>query len=732
MHPTLRRTRSLLALVVMTLVASVLAAGQATAGAATTCQGQTVTVDLGQGDAPTTGPDVILGTNGVDRFLGTQGTLVTQAFTDGDVACLLGGNDEVRLFPLHNNLSIDLGDGNDRVTGSVSGSNGSIVRLGNGNDRVELDANSSGLEVDAGKGDDFVETGSGPDTIRGGSGKDTLRGGGGDDHITGGGGNDRLAGQDGNDTLNGGNGDDKLWGHAGNDTLWGGNGHDFLDGDGGADKLHGGTGNDVAWGDAGNDTVTGSAGNDELRGGDGADKIYGGTGADKLVGGNGDDTIEGQDGDDEILGYSGDDRLLGGDGNDVLNGGNGGDQLDGGSGWDQLWGGGSNDLLDGGPHSGSADGGSGSDTCVNVDSSRVSCEDGQTVGTDRTGCGNLVCPRWVDGAEIVEIGRVGGVIEVQWGDLVQPSSATGFEFRVLERDATGHQSVSYYRYFGNPAVHSTDLNSGHFPLGRENYDIEVVAVDDDSLINSVPLSAAVNTVIQPEPEPSTLPVSEPPSGAELGPPIDGTDDGTAASTTVIQGAETAWDCTAANFTVASFLHSFTIGWNHKPGAVEYRVTAYRYDSAYSLYVQHGPTERTSNSIARFDRLFAATDYSVSIAALNSAGQRIGSCEVAAATIDLGIPNECRLSSITSVTPVQATAITSGPIYEDPVYNISEDCEPTVNGTFHVGEAFVITAEANTAGGTGYYFVRNEGWAPAGIAVPKEGWIQRSALKILGA
>lgn len=156
------------------------------------CNGQEITVNLGAGEMPTDGDDVILGTNEDD---------VINAGAGNDTVCALKGDDV----------------------------------------------------IDAGVGADTVLGGSGSDTIRGDRGNDTLKGGGGADFIFAGRGNDTLRGGQGGDDLRGGNGADDLRGGKGADDLRGGNGADGLRGGNGDDDLRGGTGLDEHNGGGGSD-----------------------------------------------------------------------------------------------------------------------------------------------------------------------------------------------------------------------------------------------------------------------------------------------------------------------------------------------------------------------------------------------------------------------------------------------------------------------------------------------
>ncbi len=196
------------------------ASGQAAALAASPsldkfCQGELVTVDLGAGQLPTNGDDVILGTSGAD------------------IVDALGGNDLVCGL-----------DGDDQITGGV--------------------------------GDDRLYGDGGLDTVNGGDGNDLIWGGGGHDRLFGDGGNDVLRGSRGRDLIRGGDGKDRLWGQAGHDFLYGDAGHDTLLGQGGNDLMFGGDGRDDMWGIQGNDRMFGEGGADTLRGGGGTNTLDGG------------------------------------------------------------------------------------------------------------------------------------------------------------------------------------------------------------------------------------------------------------------------------------------------------------------------------------------------------------------------------------------------------------------------------------------------------------------------
>lgn len=266
------------------------------------CNGLAITVDLNSGNFPTSGDDVILGTDGRDTINASGGD---------DTICGEGGDD--------------------------------VINGGTGNDWI-----------DGGSGDDQLRGNSGEDELFGDEGNDTIRGGGGNDQIFGEAGDDTLLGQGGEDTIDGGDGVDDINGGGGRDTLssgsgatagtgklvFGGSGIDTITGGPDADDLRGGNGNDIINGFGGDDFITGGEGLDTIDGGDGADTIVGNNARDTLSGGVGNDVIEGGsqsdilnggDGDDTLNGGAGDDELFGDSGSDILSGGAGDDELDGGS-----------------------------------------------------------------------------------------------------------------------------------------------------------------------------------------------------------------------------------------------------------------------------------------------------------------------------------------------------------------------------------------------------------------
>ncbi|MDJ0768175.1 MAG: hypothetical protein QNJ12_05245 [Ilumatobacter sp.] len=196
-----------------------------------TCNGLDVTVDLGLGETPTNGPDVILGTADAD---------VIDALAGDDVVCGLAGDD-----------TINGGDGRDTIFGDL-----------------------------------------GLDTVDGGRGLDTIHGGPDDDDLYGGGGSDKLYGEDGDDIVRGGNANDLIEGGPGVDELRGQNGSDTIYANSAADSttvdadtIFGGGLVDDAFGDAGADVLYGGNFGDVLSGKSGDDELFGNNGADVLRGG---------------------------------------------------------------------------------------------------------------------------------------------------------------------------------------------------------------------------------------------------------------------------------------------------------------------------------------------------------------------------------------------------------------------------------------------------------------
>lgn len=318
------------------------------------CDGKVVTVNLGQGEAPTQFSDVILGTsaNDVINALGGNDTVCS----GGGADTVTGGSGDDRIF----------GDGGDDILYGNSGRDSVYGGLGNdklyGNtDDDRLYGDSGNDELYGGHNDDLIYGGSDADQIFGGNGDDELYGQGGSDRISGDEGNDTIEGNGGSDVLNGGDGNDSIDGGSKNDLIYGGRGTDVIFGSTGDDRLFGQQSSDKLYGEDGNDKLYGGQSDDDLFGGDGDDRIWGETGHDRIYGEAGNDTwLDGGDHNDKIFGGPGDDIIRGGDGNDLLYGQGGNDEIRAQAG---------NDIA--------TDGGGGIDSCQvapGVDTPPVNCE----------------------------------------------------------------------------------------------------------------------------------------------------------------------------------------------------------------------------------------------------------------------------------------------------------------------------------------------------------------------
>lgn len=146
------------------------------------CLGHEVTVDLGSGQSPSSGDDVVLGTKGAD---------VISTLAGDDIVCGRGGNDVLRG-----------GSGNDRLDGGAGTDVASYSDAGGG---VMVS-----LSLTSAQG-------------TGGGGTDTLTG---VENLVGSPAGDRLVGNAGPNRLSGGAGGDTLIGKAGRDVCRGGSGKD--------------------------------------------------------------------------------------------------------------------------------------------------------------------------------------------------------------------------------------------------------------------------------------------------------------------------------------------------------------------------------------------------------------------------------------------------------------------------------------------------------------------------
>ena len=352
----------------------------ALAQAAQLCQGLAITVDIGAGDIPTSGDDVILGTSG-DDFIesgdgddivcGGAGDDTIYGDEGADIIYGQGGDDflhgSCRTLPCGLEQEIDDNDelfggiGNDQLTvsaGAVAhGGPGEDILIGDGvlyggSDNDELYISERGNEAHGQSGDDvflleifdaqFVSDeiamlgGNGNDTFISGSLfsfddtvdlQITMEGGSGDDEF--------FTGSTANHVVDGGAGDDRIFLTTGNlDVVRAGSGDDSVSVGPGilGDSQEPGVSPPVviAFGNAGKDVLTCESGIECM--------FFGGPGDDAITGSDQNDFLSGNDGNDCLVGLGGDDLMRGHSGNDELNGGSGNDTVQGGKGDDLVLG----------------------------------------------------------------------------------------------------------------------------------------------------------------------------------------------------------------------------------------------------------------------------------------------------------------------------------------------------------------------------------------------------------
>ena len=334
---------------------------------------------------------------------------------------IIGGSLSDTVLPASSSIWAEMGDGNDRVYGSMSAD---MIDGGDGNDILNgssfVPAGTNKPQAELDKDADIIIGGNGHDLIIGMAGDDTIYTGKKDEHK---------------ETKPTGMRGDWALGHLGDDTIYGSRGQDFLQGGEGSDIIHGGADDDVILGDSfirfgsrnvlekgvipdaivvpkyehgystiGVENLPGKAigfthnaqtdkriaeyavsipspqsfewslSIDKEKGdyvldtskgvplSDNRHLVEKDGAADYLYGGTGNDLIIGQTGDDFLFGEKGNDILWGDDNRDLSVAGN--DYLDGGEGNDTLYGGLGNDTLTGGTGSNTLDGGEGFDTYV--------------------------------------------------------------------------------------------------------------------------------------------------------------------------------------------------------------------------------------------------------------------------------------------------------------------------------------------------------------------------------
>jgi Ca2+-binding RTX toxin-like protein len=175
------------------------------------------------------------------------------------------------------NVTVDLGDGNDFSYKTAFGNNANIS-FGSGDDIAQIKMSAAALSslsmanFDGGTGSDtlyFAES-----TLTSGYVLDLTEGGASNfENITGSDAAEIINGDANANILKGGRGFDKIYGFDGADTLYS-QSNSYASGI---------TDNSELYGGSGNDTLYGSDGDDQLDGGTGSDSITTGTGSDTIV-----------------------------------------------------------------------------------------------------------------------------------------------------------------------------------------------------------------------------------------------------------------------------------------------------------------------------------------------------------------------------------------------------------------------------------------------------------------
>ena len=225
-----------------------------------TCAGLPATVDLSQGQVPTSGNDVIVGTPLGETINGLGGD---------DVICGMGGSDILLGGAGSDTLYGGDGTGTDDSRNDLFGGTGDDFLYGsNMDDYLYGQSGADFLETNNTTGFlDFLWGGSGNDEMISNSASGSeMRGQGNNDIMTGSHSADTMRGDPGHDTMFGRNGNDDMGGGNGADTMYGGAGHDLMAGNNHRDVLLGQNGNDTLTGGLGNDALNGGGGNDSCDG----------------------------------------------------------------------------------------------------------------------------------------------------------------------------------------------------------------------------------------------------------------------------------------------------------------------------------------------------------------------------------------------------------------------------------------------------------------------------------
>jgi len=344
---------------------------------------------------------LIVGDSNFDELRGLGGNDILDGGTGEDSMDGGQGNDTFLVDHVDDNVIEDAGEGDDRVTASVSyalDAGVSVETMGTsapaGTTALNLTGNEVGQSIYGNAGNNVLNGLAGNDYLVGQAGNDTLDGGDGADNMRGGTGNDvyrvdnladavfevdgegddrliavssfaldagvsvetlgttapaattaiNLTGNEFGQSIYGNAGDNGLRGLAGNDYLVGGAGNDLLDGGTGADNLRGEAGNDVYFVDSLGDQVFETAG--------GGDDAIVTTLSYTLAAGLDIETLAVAASADAVpVSLTGNElgqTLYGGSANNFLSGGGGDDSLQGLAGEDLLIGGLGQDNLRGG------------------------------------------------------------------------------------------------------------------------------------------------------------------------------------------------------------------------------------------------------------------------------------------------------------------------------------------------------------------------------------------------
>ena len=287
-------------------VAALALSSPALAGSGGLANATTFDFSAGSGESN----NVTVAAAGVDLELTDTAAVPTLTSGAALLGCSVAGNTIVCPEAGVTRVTIEVHDGNDRVTidpsvGTSSVVSSIVVEGGSGDDVItnnstvaataSYEAAAASVSVDLGAGvasqdgDGGQDTLTGIENVIGSAQSDLLMGDANDNVLQGGGGNDTLEGRGGNDTLDGGSGNNTAGyeAAAASVSVDLGAGVASQDGDGGQDTL---TGIENVIGSAQSDLLMGDANDNVLQGGGGNDTLEGRGGNDTLDGGSGNNT----------------------------------------------------------------------------------------------------------------------------------------------------------------------------------------------------------------------------------------------------------------------------------------------------------------------------------------------------------------------------------------------------------------------------------------------------------